>query len=151
MSDSISKMTYPTWINEIYYTKPESIGHIIGKKGFYVKKLFRDFGCKVIIDKEKKSILIIGQDELSVYKVTVKVQEKLLISWKYIEINFHKEKDSIIRDLSRKIKKLESEFKLLTSQIKDKDDTIYKLKFPTSPKMRYIEGYGMVYDNKFRL
>ena len=60
--------------------------------------------------------MIIGQDELSVYKVTVKVQEKLLISWKYIEINFHKEKDSIIRDLSRKIKKLESEFKLLTRQ-----------------------------------
>ena len=67
----------------------------------------------VLIDKEKKSILIIGQDELSVYKVTVKEKKKLLISWKYIEINFHKEKDSIIRELSRKIKKLESEFKLV--------------------------------------
>ena len=43
MSDSTSKMTYPTWINEIYYTKPESIGHIIGKKGVLYQKIVYRF------------------------------------------------------------------------------------------------------------
>ena len=139
---------YPTWTTEIYFENAKSVGHIIGVNGCYIKKWLKDYGWKVIIDVTKKYLVINGPDELSVLKTKNEVQEKLLVSWKYIEkeyIKQSKQKDSIISKYETQIREKEIEIKDLTKKIKEQETIILRYKYPNG-KMRHIPGWGMVLD-----
>ena len=140
---------YPSWTNELNFKNPKSLGHVIGVGGFNIKQWYKKYNCKVIINKYLYTINIIGYDESSVLKTTIEVQEKLLMSWKYIELDYI----NVITKLEEDISNMEDQLKendeyidTLNKQIKEQDSTIYKLKFPNSPKMRYIPGWGCVLD-----
>jgi hypothetical protein len=75
----------PVWTKEIIYENPLSVGHVIGYGGNNVRRWLNDYGCKIIVNDVSKRLIIIGPDELSVLKTTTEVQERLLVSWKYID------------------------------------------------------------------
>jgi len=75
----------PVWTKEIRYENPLSVGHVIGYGGNNVRRWLNDYGCKIIVDDGTQRLIIIGPDELSVLKATTEVQERLLVSWKYID------------------------------------------------------------------
>ena len=72
------------WKKEIYYENPISVGHVIGYGGCNVRKWLNDYDCNIIIDDKRHCIIIIGNNEQSVIKTNLEVQERLLVSWKYI-------------------------------------------------------------------
>ena len=140
---------YPSWTNELNFKNPKSLGHVIGVGGFNIKKWSKKYNCKVIINKYLYTINIIGYDESSVLKTTIEVQEKLLMSWKYIELDYINMITKLEKDISNieyQLNEKDKHISKFNKQIKEQDSTIYKLKFPHSPRMRYIPGWGCVLD-----
>ena len=140
---------YPSWTNELNFKTPKSLGHVIGVGGSNIKYWYKKYNCKVIINKYLYTINIIGYDESSVLKTTIEVQEKLLMSWKYIELDYINMITKLEEDISNmedQLNETDGYIDTLNKEIKEKESAIYKLKFPHSPKMRHIPGWGCVLD-----
>jgi hypothetical protein len=121
------------WKKEIYYENPISVGHVIGYGGYNVRKWLNEYDCNIIIDDKRHCIIIIGNNELSVIKTTVEVQERLLVSWKYINIDKQydlDEKELIIREKDQLIMDKDHEIDMLNKSIKEKDEVLFKIPLP---------------------
>ena len=128
------------WKKEIKYETSRSIGYVIGTGGRHVHRWINKYNCTITIDEKNKTIIIIGYDELSVIQTTLEVQERLLVSWKYINKEYEHtfyDCDYDIKELTDKVNDLNSDISLkdyeieqLNKSIQETNKILYKLPLP---------------------
>jgi hypothetical protein len=79
------------WKNEVRYTYPEQVGHVIGYGGINVKHWLNHHGCSTIIDNTRKRIVIIGNSENAILQTTIEVQDKLMLYWQFSHYSLKQE------------------------------------------------------------
>ena len=99
------------WKNEVRYTYPEQVGHVIGYGGINVKHWLNHHGCSTIIDNSRKRIVIIGNSENAILQTTIEVQEKLLLYWQFSHYNLKLDFDIIIEGKDLEIVDLKEEIR----------------------------------------
>jgi hypothetical protein len=130
MSSSPSSGPQQVWTKEVRYENPVSVGHVIGYGGYNVRRWQTEYGCRIIVDDSRQMLVIMGSTEISVLKTTTEVQERVLVSWKYIDKETSQndvDKDEYIDGINTIIREKHVEIDDLKSQLLEKDATIYNL------------------------
>jgi hypothetical protein len=152
-SQSSSSGPQPVWTKEIRYENPASVGHVIGYGGCNVRRWQTEYDCRIIIDDALRRLIILGPDEISVLKTMTEVQERMLVSLKYIDKETKQndaDKDEYIDGINTILREQTAEIDELKTQSFEKDVTIYKLSQPlvndppVSKAYRYNPGWGSV-------